>query len=105
MHNVRGTITIKTLPDEHGHVIEIAVNYLQSLNEYFFKSLWFCFILQEVYDWAGGADEMPLFFTLHKGSRPTCTSHKERLEGPEVLTFVERVSMVHHHLSYLDKIA
>ena len=49
----------------------------------------FCFILQEVYDWAGGADE----------------SHKERLEGPEVLSFVERVSMVYYHLSYLDKVA
>lgn len=66
----------------------------------------FSFILQEVYDWAGGADEMPLFFTLHKQSRPTCIlSHKERLEGPEVLSFVERVSMVHYHLSYLNKVA
>ncbi|XP_073249520.1 uncharacterized protein [Porites lutea] len=45
---------------------------------------------QEVYDWAGGADEMPLFFTLHKESRPTCISHKERLKGHEVLSFVER---------------
>ena len=43
MHNLRGSITIKTLPDECGHVIEIAVNYLQSLNEYFFKSLRFLF--------------------------------------------------------------
>ena len=53
----------------------------------------FFFILQEVYDWAGGTDEMPLFFTLHKESRPTCISYKERLEGPEVLSFVERVSI------------
>lgn len=53
----------------------------------------------------GGADEMPLFFTLHKESRPTCISHKERLKGHEVLSFVERVSMVHYHLSYLDKVA
>ena len=65
----------------------------------------FCFILQEVYDWAGGADEMPLFFTLHKESRHTCISHKERLKGHEVLSFVERVSMVHYHLSYLDTVA
>ena len=43
VHNLRGSITIKTLPDECGHVIEIAVNYLQSLNEYFFKSLRFLF--------------------------------------------------------------
>ena len=48
---------------------------------------------------------MPLFFTLHKESRPTCISHKERLKGHEVLSFVERVSMVHYHLSYLDKLA
>ena len=41
--HLRGTITIKTLPDECGHVIEIAMNYLQSLNEYFFKSPRFLF--------------------------------------------------------------
>ena len=57
-----------------------------------------------MYDWAGGADEMPLFFTLHKESGPTCISHLERLEGHEVLSVVERVSMVHYHLSYLDKV-
>ena len=55
-----------------------------------------------MYDWAGGADEMPLFFTLHKESRPI--SHLERLEGPEVLSVVERLRMVHYHLSYMDKV-
>ena len=104
---LRGTITIKTLPDECGHVIEIAMNYLQSLNEYFFKSPRFLYYFTGSI-WlgrGGGAWWEPLFFALHKQSRPTCISHGERLEDPEVFSFVERVSMVHYHLSYLDKVA
>ena len=76
VHNLRGAITIKTIKR-------------------------FVLFYRKYMTGQGGADEIPLSFTLHKQSRPTCISHKERLEGPEVLSFVERVSMVHYHSSYL----
>ncbi|CAH3172881.1 unnamed protein product, partial [Porites evermanni] len=46
---------------------------------------------QEVYDWAGAMQDMPLYFTLHRGQ--TLLTHDERV-GPldESLDLTERVS-------------
>ena len=56
------------------------------------KKYGFLIILrQEVYDWAGAMEDMPLHFTLHRGE--TLLTHHERV-GPldETLDLTERVS-------------
>ena len=45
---------------------------------------------QEVYDWAGSQDDVPLHFTLQRGKE--VVRHSDSLEQDEVLDLAERVS-------------
>ncbi|XP_068703229.1 uncharacterized protein [Montipora foliosa] len=44
---------------------------------------------QEVYDWVGSSNNMPLYFTIQRGS--TIVMHTDRLQTNEVLDISERV--------------
>ena len=47
-------------------------------------------IMQEVYDWAGSLDDLPLHFTLQR--RKQVVLHSDPLQGHEVLDVREGVS-------------
>ena len=47
-------------------------------------------IMQEVYDWAGSLEDLPLHFTLHR--RQQVVLHSDQLQGHEVLDVREGVS-------------
>ena len=46
--------------------------------------------MQEVYDWAGSLDDLPLHFTIHR--RQQVVLHSDPLQGHEVLDVREGVS-------------
>ncbi|XP_068733540.1 DNA ligase 1-like isoform X2 [Montipora capricornis] len=47
---------------------------------------------QEVYDWVGSSNNMPLYFTIQRGS--TIVMHTDRLQTNEVLDISERISFL-----------
>ena len=47
-------------------------------------------IMQEVYDWAGSLEDLPLYFTIHR--RQQVVLHSDLLRGHKVLDVREGVS-------------
>jgi len=55
-------------------------------------------IMQEVYDWAGSLEDLPLHFTIHR--RQQVVLHSDLLQGHEVLDVREGVSAASVILNY-----
>ena len=47
-------------------------------------------ITQEVYDWAGSLEDLPLYFMIQRGQEVVI--HSDPLQGHEVLDLIEGVS-------------
>ena len=78
---------IKSWQISHSHINKMPA-VTQHANET--DNIAYHVIMQEVYDWAGSLDDLPLHFTLHR--RQHVVLHSDPLQGHEVLDVREGVS-------------